>query len=139
MSLPKFDPWSVSKSPRPSAYRAYCAYSAPSLGTTGTMSTSVASTANECGVQEIVQRTPAPEGLVARSTSAVCSSPWMPRLVALGWSVQDLLGGSSSNASTGGLARLLVHNRLLAATERAAYLETRDGKRIKYLRNPKAG
>lgn len=52
MSLPRFDPWRLSKRPPTRAYRAYCAYPVHGIGTIGTIGT---------GAESIFKRHSEPE------------------------------------------------------------------------------
>lgn len=140
MSLPKFDPWSVSKSVPSGAYRAYCAYPVGEIGTSGTIGTAVQSKL-EIGpdsafldgwqhklVSALATRHNAIERKYLESALVLCRSQWLPHLLALGWGEADLFACDPADPRNGGLVQAFDRGKLIAVTGDAAYLATQNGR-----------
>ncbi|MCR9062275.1 MAG: hypothetical protein NXI02_33515 [Rhodobacteraceae bacterium] len=67
-------------------------------------------------------------------TISFTKSPWISRLIALGWDEVALFAYSDDPDSSGGLLQCLLHRRLIAATRCSAVLCRPDGRRTHFHR-----
>lgn len=137
MSVPHFDPWSVSKRLPTRAYRAYCAYLDPILGTSGTIGTGAqlnsvalqldhvrawerrlrAARLNFRGADDMVSFH---EKLVI-SAIEFCCGPWAARLTSLGWRECDLFAVADDAGNFSGLIQFLDGRPIRFATRDTVY------------------
>lgn len=138
MSVPKYNPWVAVVDHNPRAYRAYCAYPSPTLGTLGTIGTgSQVETQGSnpriagwrvklCAARSKLSRK-ATNRFHIDTALALCRTPWLLRLEALGWKEDAIFAYNIADCERGGLIQALTGHRLAAATQTAAYLVTTNG------------
>lgn len=148
MSLPKFDPRSFLEHRPARAYRAYCAYLAGQIGTSGTIGTVIESNlglrpyrlvADSWRGKLIAARAAcrnATEHRCLDAALALSLSPWLSRLLELGWDESALFVFDAANPRHGGLVQALPRGTLIAATAEAAYLVTQAGRERHIRRSP---